>query len=115
MLYIYWNYLLDIMMKLLQENIDTVTGERVENVGEEDSMNIKTEQDYMQLVRAVKSEEEVSVVCVFCDGDLFTSVHACVLYTILIMHSCHTYTVRCISCRIDFLKITTRAIYRPTY
>jgi len=62
-LYIYWNYLLDIMMKLLQENIDTVTGERVENVGEEDCDKIETEEDYIQLVRRVKGEEEVSVVC----------------------------------------------------
>jgi len=51
------------MMKLLQENIDTVTGERVENVGEEDCDKIETEEDYIQLVRRVKGEEEVSVVC----------------------------------------------------
>jgi hypothetical protein len=48
---------------ILQENIDTVTAERVENVGEEDFIKIKTEEDYIQLVRTVKSEEEVSVVC----------------------------------------------------
>jgi hypothetical protein len=48
---------------LLQENIGTVTGERVENVGEEDCIKIKTEEHYIQLVRTVKSEEEVSVVC----------------------------------------------------
>ena len=48
---------------LLQENIDTVTVERVENVGEEDCDKIKTEEEfYMQLVRTVKTEEEVSVV-----------------------------------------------------
>jgi hypothetical protein len=48
---------------ILQENIDTVTVERVESVGEEDCIKIKTEEDYIQLVRKVKSEEEVSVVC----------------------------------------------------
>ena len=54
-LYIYWNYLLLIP---LQEKIDTVTVEGVENVGEEDCVEIKTEEDYIQLVR---SEQEVSV------------------------------------------------------
>ena len=53
MLYIYWNYLLLIP---LQEKIDTVTVEGVENVGEEDCIKIKTEEDYIQLVRTVKSE-----------------------------------------------------------
>jgi len=44
----------------LQERVDTVTG-GVENVGEEDSITIKTEQHYIQLVRVIKSEQEVSV------------------------------------------------------
>ena len=49
---------------ILQENIDTVTVERVENVGEEDCIKIKTEEDYIEeLVRTVKCEQEVSVVC----------------------------------------------------
>ena len=48
---------------ILQQNIDTVTAERVENVGEVDCIKIKTEQHYMQLVRTVKPEEEVSNVC----------------------------------------------------
>jgi hypothetical protein len=49
---------------LLQENIDTVTVARDENVGEEDCVKIKTEEEFcIQLVRRVKSEEEVSVVC----------------------------------------------------
>jgi len=52
-LYIYLNYLLLIP---LQEKIDTVTVEGVENVGEEDCIKIKTEEDYVQLVRTVKSE-----------------------------------------------------------
>jgi len=47
---------------ILQENIDTVKIEKVANVGEED--RIKTEEEfYIQLVRTVKSEEEVSFVC----------------------------------------------------
>jgi hypothetical protein len=54
-LYIYLNYLFLIP---LQEKIDTVTVEGVENVGEEDCIEIKTEQDYIQFV---KSEQEVSV------------------------------------------------------
>jgi hypothetical protein len=48
---------------ILQENIDTVTVGRVENVGEEDCVKIKTEEDYVQLAHTVKTEEEVSVVC----------------------------------------------------
>ena len=59
MLYIYWNY---IFLIILQENIDTVVLEGVENVGEEDCIKIKTEEHYIQLVRTVKSEQEVSVV-----------------------------------------------------
>jgi len=59
-LYIYWNYLLLIP---LQEKIDTVTVEGVENVGEEDCIKIETEEDYVQLVWTVKSEQEVSVLC----------------------------------------------------
>jgi hypothetical protein len=54
-LYMYLNYLFFIT---LQEKIDTVTVEGVENVGEEDCIEIKTEQDYVYLV---KSEQEVSV------------------------------------------------------
>ena len=61
MLYVYWNYL---FLIILQENIDTVTVEGVENVGEEDCIKIKTEEDFIEeLVRTVKSEQEVSVVC----------------------------------------------------
>ena len=47
----------------LQEKFDTVTVEGVENVGEEDCIETKTEQHYIQLVRTVKSEQEVSVLC----------------------------------------------------
>jgi hypothetical protein len=46
-----------------QENIDTVKVERVESVGEEDCIKIKTEEDYIQLVGRVKCEQEVRVVC----------------------------------------------------
>jgi hypothetical protein len=45
----------------LQEKIDTLFVEEVENVEEEDSITIKTEQHYIQLVRTVKVEREVSV------------------------------------------------------
>jgi len=48
---------------ILQEDIDTVTIEIVENVGEEDCTEIETEHHYILLVRTVKSEQEVSVVC----------------------------------------------------
>ena len=47
----------------LQEKIDTVTVEGVENVGEEDCIKIKTEEDFVQLVRVIKTEQEVSVLC----------------------------------------------------
>ena len=61
MLYIFWNY---IFLIILQQNIDTVIAERDENVGEEDCIKIKTEEDCIEvLVRTVKCEEEVSVVC----------------------------------------------------
>jgi hypothetical protein len=45
----------------LQEKIDTVTVKGVENVGEEDCIKIKTEEDYVQLMGRVKCELEVSV------------------------------------------------------
>ena len=32
-------------------------------MGEEDCIKIKTEEDYIQLVRPVKGEQEVSVLC----------------------------------------------------
>ena len=41
--------------------MDTVTIERVENVEEEDCIKIKTEEDFIQLVRVIKTEQEVSV------------------------------------------------------
>jgi hypothetical protein len=47
----------------LQQTIDAVTVERVENVEEEERIEIKTEEDYIQLVRTVKIEQEVSVLC----------------------------------------------------
>jgi hypothetical protein len=57
-LYIHFNYL---FLITLQERVDTVTVEGAENVGEEDSITIKTEQHYLQLVRVIKTEQEVSV------------------------------------------------------
>jgi len=47
----------------LQEKIDTVTVEGVENVGEADCIEIKTEQPFIQLVRVMKTEQQVSVLC----------------------------------------------------
>jgi hypothetical protein len=59
-----YSYIGIIFLILLQENIGTVKVERVENVEEENCINIKTEEEFcIQLVRRVKSEEEVSVVC----------------------------------------------------
>ena len=46
----------------LQEKTDTVTV-GVENVGEEDCIEIKTEQPSIQLVRVMKTEQQVSVLC----------------------------------------------------
>jgi hypothetical protein len=63
----------------LQEQIDTVTIEGVEDVGEEDCIKNETEEDYIQLMDRVKCEQEVSVLSfVFCGGDLFTGARACV-------------------------------------
>ena len=50
-------------MITLQQTVDTVTAEAVQNVGAEDSIKIKTEQHYIQLVRTVTAEQEVSVLC----------------------------------------------------
>jgi len=58
-----YTYIRIIFLITLQERIDTVTVEGVENVGEEDSIKIKTEDDYIQFVCTVKSEQEVSVLC----------------------------------------------------
>ena len=60
----------------LQDTIDTVTVEGVENVEGEEHIEIKTEEDYIQLVRTVKIEQEVSVLCWF----VCVCVYACVLY-----------------------------------
>jgi hypothetical protein len=72
----------------LQEDIGTVTVERVENVGEENCNNIKTEEDYIQLVRTVKCEQEVSVV--------YRCVCVCVCVVLyctlcLVTNSCHNF------------------------
>ena len=47
----------------LQEKIDTGTVEGGENVGQEDCIKMKSGEYYVQLVRAVESEQEVSVLC----------------------------------------------------
>ena len=50
-------------MITLQDTIDTVTVEGVEDVQEEVRIQIKTEQNYIELVQTVKTEEKVSVLC----------------------------------------------------
>jgi hypothetical protein len=50
------------LLVILQENIDTVRVGRVESVGKEDCIKVKTEADLIQVVRTIKTEE-VSVVC----------------------------------------------------
>jgi hypothetical protein len=59
-----------------------VTVERVESVGEVDCITIKTEQHCIQLVRTVKSEQEVSGLCC-----------VAVIYLQVCLHLC--CTVRC--------------------
>jgi hypothetical protein len=54
------------VLVILQENIDTVTVGKVESVGEEDCIKVKTEEDYIQLVRTIKTDDEVSVVLLVC-------------------------------------------------
>jgi hypothetical protein len=108
-IYLYWNFL---FLITLQEQIDTVTVEGVENVGKEDWIEIKSEEDYVRLVGTIKTEQEVSV-CVFCGSDLFTGVCACVLYCTLhlVMHSFGTLILHllslCVShCACHIVRIT---------
>jgi hypothetical protein len=57
-----------------------LTVEGVESVGEEDCITIKTEQHCIQLVRRVKSEQEVSVLwwcCVVVVIYIQVCVHMC--------------------------------------
>jgi hypothetical protein len=63
----------------LQENIDTVTVEWVENVGEEDCIKIETEEDYIQLVGTIKTEQEVSFLCwcILWYWFIYRCVHVC--------------------------------------
>ena len=85
-------------MITLQDTIDTVTVEGVENVEGEEHIEIKTEEDYIQLVRTVKIEQEVSVLCWF----VCVCVCMCaVLYSLYLgMPSFHT----CISHLFIFCK-----------
>jgi hypothetical protein len=48
---------------LLQQQVDTVIVEGLENVGEEDWIEIKTEEDCLRLLGGVKWVQEVSVLC----------------------------------------------------
>ena len=75
-----YTYIRIIFFITLQEKINTVRV-GVENVGEEDCIKIETEEDYIQLVRTVKIEQEARVfVGVLCGSEVFTGVFACVLY-----------------------------------
>jgi len=47
----------------LQEKTYTVKEEGVDSVGAEDCIKIKTEENFIQLVRVIKTEQEVSVLC----------------------------------------------------
>jgi hypothetical protein len=67
-----------LLLVTLQEQIDTVTVEGVENVGGEDWIEIKTEEDYRQLVGRVKCEQEVSVLCFV----VVICVQVCVCYIV---------------------------------
>ena len=77
---------------LLQENIDTVTAERFETVGDEDCIKIKTEENCIQLLGTVKREDEVSV---FCGSDLFTGVRMCVIRCLVLL-GYHIFSTRCL-------------------
>ena len=44
---------------------------------EEDCIEIKTEEDYIQLVRVIKTEEEVSVLCCCGGVCVCVCVHVC--------------------------------------
>jgi hypothetical protein len=57
-LHIYWNYLL--LIPFYRSKL-TVTVEGIENVWGDDWIEIKTEEDCIQLVGRVKCEQEVSV------------------------------------------------------
>jgi hypothetical protein len=59
-----------------QEKIDTVTVGGVENVEEEDCITIKTEEDYTQFARVIKTEQEVSVLCL------------CILWYVIYLQVC---------------------------
>jgi hypothetical protein len=85
--YVYWNY---VVLITLQEQIDTVTVEGVVNVGEEDWIEIKTEEDYIQLVGRVKCEQEVSVLCCVVVICIQLHMHVCFLY-IVFSYSFHTF------------------------
>ena len=66
-------------MITLQEKTDTVTV-GVENVGAEDCIKIKTEEDDVQLMETVKAEQEVSVLCrcvLWCCVCVCACVRAC--------------------------------------
>jgi hypothetical protein len=69
---------------ILQANIDMVKMERDVDIGEEDCINIKTEEVYRPSVCIIKTEYEVSTCFVFCGSDLFTHLCTCITRAIFI-------------------------------
>jgi hypothetical protein len=104
-IYIYI-YILEVSCfgSILQDQIEVVIVEGVENVGGEDWIEIKTEEDCIQLVGGVKCEQEVSVLC--CVFGVQVCVCVCVLYCTLcsVTHSFHT----CISHHFSFCLSSSR-------
>jgi hypothetical protein len=84
-----------VFLIILQEDIGTVAIERVKNLREEDHTKVKTEEDYIQLVRTVKCEQGVSV--------LFTGVCVCVLYCTLclVTNCCHNFISHLFNLRVS--------------
>jgi hypothetical protein len=96
----------------LQEKIDTVTVEGVENVGEEDCITVKIEEDYIRLWGTIKSEQEVSVLCC-CVVVIYLQVCTWVLYftLCLVVHSLQT----CISHLFSFCMSISRMYLCDTF
>jgi type III secretion system FlhB-like substrate exporter len=62
-IFMFIRYGINLFLINLQERIPTVTAEGTGNVGEEDWIEIKTEESCAQLAATIKTEEEVSVLC----------------------------------------------------
>jgi hypothetical protein len=87
----------------LREKIVTVTVEGVVNVGGGDCIEIKADENYIQLVGRVKCEQEVSVLCcvgVFC---CVIYLHVCFIvfelaYRICSVSACEAARCTCVLC-----------------